>query len=61
MEQLAQMHNEYGKEKIIYVKEAVNYSIDVCCFIGFSLPISVTAFHLFFRTSAHYFTQFNWF
>lgn len=50
-----------ARRKIIYMREAVNYSIDVCCFIGFSLPISVTAFPLFFRTSAHYFMQLNWF
>lgn len=50
-----------ARRKIIYVREAVNYSIDVCCFVGFSLPISVTAFQLFLQTSAHYFMQFNWF
>lgn len=50
-----------ARRKIIYVKEVVNYSIDVFCFIDFSLPISVTVFDLFFWTSAHYFMQFNWF
>lgn len=48
-----------ARRKTMYVREAVNYSIDVCCFVGFSLPISVMAFQLFLQTSAHYFMQFN--